>query len=83
MQLYIGNLSPDWQQDAAFEKAMSTYGAIERVFIVRNARGLSKVSLLKFDKSAVELLILWASHIEDTALSQIKDNNVLTNVEEN
>lgn len=43
VQLYIGNLSPEWQQDEAFEKAMATYGPLERVFIVKNAEGHSKV----------------------------------------
>ena len=45
MQLYIGNLSPEWQEDEAFIKAMESYGKLERAFVMRNAAGLSKVGL--------------------------------------
>lgn len=44
VQLYIGNLSPEWQEDTAFATAMSQYGALERAYVMRNAKGLSKVA---------------------------------------
>ncbi len=43
VQLYIGNLSSEWQDDEAFVNAMSAYGELERCFVMRNADGLSKV----------------------------------------
>lgn len=46
VQLYIGNLSAEWQEDTAFVEAMSKYGSLERAFVVRNAAGLSKVQYL-------------------------------------
>ena len=46
VQLYIGNLSPDWQEDLAFVNAMSEYGSLERAYVMRNSAGLSKVTRL-------------------------------------
>lgn len=46
MQLYIGNLSPEWQEDIAFVEAMAQYGSLERAYVMRNAAGLSKVRKL-------------------------------------
>jgi hypothetical protein len=43
VQLYIGNLSPEWQEDEALVTAMSAYGDLERCYVMRNAAGLSKV----------------------------------------
>lgn len=62
VQLYIGNLSPDWQEDDAFEKAMATYGPLERAFVVRNADGLSKVRKpVSLISAGSEWLIGWSS----------------------
>lgn len=46
VQLYIGNLSSEWQEDLPFVTAMSAYGTLERCFVMRNAQGESKVGLL-------------------------------------
>lgn len=51
VQLYIGNLAQEWQEDAAFIEAMSKYGTLERAFVMRNAAGLSKVTLFQHQLS--------------------------------
>lgn len=45
VQLYIGNLSREWQVDSAFVDAMEKYGRLERAFVMRNSAGMSKVPL--------------------------------------
>lgn len=43
VQLYVGNLTKEWQDDAVFWTEMETYGPVERCFNLRNAAGESKV----------------------------------------
>ncbi|KAK9811589.1 hypothetical protein WJX72_006627 [[Myrmecia] bisecta] len=42
VQLYVGNVKADWQDDEAFQKGMEEYGQVQRAFIMRNKAGESK-----------------------------------------
>ena len=45
VQLFIGNLTPEWTNDSEFYSGMEQYGSVERAFVMRNIEGASKVSL--------------------------------------
>lgn len=43
VQLFIGNLTPEWTDDSEFYSGMEQYGSVERAFVMRNIEGASKV----------------------------------------
>lgn len=45
VQLFIGNLTPEWTNDSEFYSGMEQYGSVERAFVMRNIEGASKVGL--------------------------------------
>ena len=47
VQLFIGNLTPEWTSDSEFYNGMEQYGSVERAFVMRNIEGASKVSLIE------------------------------------
>ena len=42
VELFIGNLSEQWEDDTAFHAAMQEYGTVERMAVIRNPEGVSK-----------------------------------------
>ncbi|KAK9840362.1 hypothetical protein WJX74_008327 [Apatococcus lobatus] len=42
VQLFIGNLTPEWTNDSEFYSGMEQYGSVERAFVMRNIEGASK-----------------------------------------
>ena len=43
MELFVGNLTEKWEQEEDFTKAMKEFGVVERLAIIRNPDGESKV----------------------------------------
>ncbi len=44
VQLFVGNLTPEWSDDSVLRKHMEAYGPLERCFVLRNGNLESKVS---------------------------------------
>ena len=61
VQLFIGNLTPEWTDDSEFYSGMEQYGSVERAFVVRNVEGESKVlscSFWQFDVPACSIMAI-------------------------
>ena len=43
VEMFVANLRPEWEELSAFKSAMEAEGDVIRCFIMRNARGASKV----------------------------------------